>query len=125
VNNARGGVVDAAAIPDAIASGQLPARASTCSTRNPRPPDHPLIAAWRDPITWPTTASSSNPTRRSTEEGLTEMRIKAHSHVAGRCWANRSETWSTACQFRSSYFIAAISVASVFGSTSDTPSSTS
>jgi hypothetical protein len=51
--------------------------------------------------------------------------LKAHSHVAGRCWVNRSETWSTVCQLRSNCFITAISVASVFESTRDKPGSTS
>ena len=43
VNNARGAVVDAAAIPDAIAWVNSPARASTCWRRDPHRPDHPLI----------------------------------------------------------------------------------
>ncbi|MFM8250051.1 MAG: C-terminal binding protein [Planctomycetota bacterium] len=49
VNTSRGGVVDVAAIPDAIASGQLAGAGIDVLPQEPPPADHPLVAAWRDP----------------------------------------------------------------------------
>jgi phosphoglycerate dehydrogenase-like enzyme len=40
VNNARGGVAEAAAIPDAIASGQLAGAGIDVLETEPPPPDH-------------------------------------------------------------------------------------
>ena len=49
VNTARGGVVDATAIPEAIASGQLAGAGIDVLEQEPPPDDHPLLVAWRDP----------------------------------------------------------------------------
>jgi D-3-phosphoglycerate dehydrogenase/C-terminal binding protein len=77
VNTARGGVVDATAIPAAIASGQLAGAAIDVLEYEPPPEDHPLLVAWRDPghpayhrvIVNPHAAFYS-------EEGLQDMRLK-------------------------------------------------
>src|SRR4051812_22016371 len=49
VNTARGGVLDVAAIPDAIASGQLAGAGIDVLEHEPPPDDHPLLVAWRNP----------------------------------------------------------------------------
>lgn len=77
VNTARGGCVDLAAVPDAIASGQLSGAGIDVLPEEPPPADHPLLAAWRDPahpchdrlILTPHAAFYS-------EEGLLDMRTK-------------------------------------------------
>lgn len=77
VNTARGAVVDATAIPAAIASGQLAGAAIDVLEHEPPPDDHPLLVAWRDPqhpayhrlIVNPHAAFYS-------EEGLQDMRAK-------------------------------------------------
>ena len=50
VNNARGAVVDAGAIPAAIASGHLAGAGIDVLEKEPPPADHPLMVAWRDPM---------------------------------------------------------------------------
>jgi C-terminal binding protein len=78
VNTARGGVVDAAAVPPAIASGQLAGAAIDVLEQEPPEADDPLVAAWRDPthpahhrlLITPHTAFYS-------EEGLLDIRLKA------------------------------------------------
>ena len=49
INTSRGGVVDVAAIPDAIASGQLAGAGIDVLPHEPPPADHPLLVAWRNP----------------------------------------------------------------------------
>lgn len=78
INTARGAVVDTAALPPAIASGQLAGAGIDVLECEPPPPEDPLIAAWRDPahpahyrvIITPHSAFYS-------EESLRELRLKA------------------------------------------------
>jgi len=80
INTARGGVVETAAIPPAIASGQLAGAGIDVLEREPPPVDDPLVRAWRDPshpahhrvILTPHSAFYS-------EESLLELRRKAAS----------------------------------------------
>ena len=77
VNTARGAVLDTAAVPAAIASGQLAGVGIDVLPEEPPRADDPLIAAWRDPghpahhrvLITPHTAFYS-------EQGLADMRIK-------------------------------------------------
>jgi D-3-phosphoglycerate dehydrogenase/C-terminal binding protein len=49
INTSRGNVVDVAAIPEAIANGQLAGAGIDVLPIEPPPADHPLVVAWRDP----------------------------------------------------------------------------
>ena len=92
LNTARGGTVDAAAIPAAIRNGKLAGAGIDVLPIEPPPADHPLLVAWRDPgdpchdrvILNPHAAFYS-------EEGLLDMRIKGRRLFAAHFWANRCE----------------------------------
>ncbi|MCU0704347.1 MAG: C-terminal binding protein [Fimbriiglobus sp.] len=82
INTARGAIVDAAAIPEAIARGQLAGAGIDVLPVEPPPADHPLLAAWRNPahpchdrvILTPHSAFYS-------EEGILDMRTKGAEEV--------------------------------------------
>jgi D-3-phosphoglycerate dehydrogenase/C-terminal binding protein len=77
VNTARGGIVDVAAIPPAIASGKLAGAAIDVLEREPPPPDCPLMKAWRDPDHPAYHRLIVNPHAAFyCEEGLIDMRTK-------------------------------------------------
>ena len=77
VNTARGATVDAAAIPDAIRSGQLAGAGIDVLPDEPPPDDHPLLAAWRDPSDPCHDRVILNPhSAFYSEEGLRDMRVK-------------------------------------------------
>ncbi|MGI8978776.1 MAG: C-terminal binding protein [Pirellulaceae bacterium] len=77
INTSRGGVVDVAAIPDAIASGRLAGAGIDVLPLEPPPEDHPLLVAWRNP---------DHPAHHRvilnahnafySEQGLMDMRVK-------------------------------------------------
>jgi D-3-phosphoglycerate dehydrogenase/C-terminal binding protein len=77
INTARGSIVDTAAVPSAIQSGQLAGVGIDVLAIEPPSHDEPLVAAWRDPqhpayhrvLLTPHSAFYS-------EEGLMDMRIK-------------------------------------------------
>lgn len=77
VNTARGVVVDATAIPAAIASGHLAGAGIDVLPQEPPPEDHPLLVAWRDPKHLAHDRVIVNPhSAFYSEEGLLDMRIK-------------------------------------------------
>lgn len=76
VNTARGGVVETAAIPDAIASGRLAGAAIDVLEAEP-PLNDPLVTAWRNPEHPAFHRVLINPHAAFySEEGLTDMRRK-------------------------------------------------
>jgi D-3-phosphoglycerate dehydrogenase/C-terminal binding protein len=77
INTARGGIVDTAAIPAAVASGQLAGAAIDVLEGEPPADDQPLVAAWRDPRHAAHHRVILNPHAAFyCEEGLREMRVK-------------------------------------------------
>jgi C-terminal binding protein len=77
VNTARGGIVDTAAVPAAIASGQLAGAAIDVLPGEPPRDDDPLIAAWRDPRHPAHDRLLINPhSAFYSEEGFRDMRVK-------------------------------------------------
>jgi C-terminal binding protein len=77
VNTARGGCVDATAIPAAIASGHLAGAGIDVLPVEPPPADHPLLAAWRD-VTHPChdRVILTPHSAFYSEEGILDMRTK-------------------------------------------------
>jgi len=85
VNTARGPIVDTAAIPGAIASGQIAGAAFDVLPVEPPPDSDPLLAAWRDPAHPAHDRVLITPHASFySEEGLVEMRTKACANVR-RC----------------------------------------
>jgi len=77
VNTSRGGVVDTAAIPDALASGHLAGAGIDVLVLEPPKQDDPLILAWRDPSHPAHHRLIVNPHAAFyCEEGMTDMRSK-------------------------------------------------
>lgn len=77
VNTARGGVVDALAVLDAIAGGHLAGAGLDVLEQEPPSDDDPLIAAWRDPEHPAHHRLIINPhSAFYSEEGLDDMRVK-------------------------------------------------
>lgn len=82
VNTSRGGVVDVAAIPDAIASGQLAGAGIDVLPQEPPPEDHPLLVAWRNPQHPAHTRVILNAHNAFySEQGLRDMRLKGAEAV--------------------------------------------
>jgi C-terminal binding protein len=77
VNTSRGGVVDVLAVLEGITSGHLRGAAIDVLETEPPAPDHPLIAAWRNPEHPAHGRIIINPhSAFYSEEGLLDMRIK-------------------------------------------------
>lgn len=77
INTARGGIVDVAAIPAAIASGHLAGAGIDVLPQEPPDEDHPLLVAWRDPnhLAHQRVVLNAHNAFYS-EEGLRDMRVK-------------------------------------------------
>ena len=77
INTARGPVIDALAVLDAVTSGHLGGAAIDVLETEPPSPEHPLLQAWRDPAHPAHDRLILNPhSAFYSEEGLLDMRIK-------------------------------------------------
>jgi D-3-phosphoglycerate dehydrogenase/C-terminal binding protein len=77
VNTARGGVVEAMAVLDAVTVGRLAGAALDVLEDEPPPDNHPLVVAWRDPNHPAHDRLILNPHAAFySEEGLLDMRLK-------------------------------------------------
>ncbi len=82
VNTARGGVVDTAAVVEALASGHLAGAGIDVLEAEPPPDDSPVLRAWRDPNHPAHDRLLLNPhTAFYCEEGCVEFRTKAAREV--------------------------------------------
>ncbi len=77
VNTARGGIVDARAVVEAIAAGHLAGAGIDVLEHEPPPDDDPVLVAWRDPAHPAHHRLILNPhSAFYSEEGLMDMRVK-------------------------------------------------
>jgi C-terminal binding protein len=82
VNTARGGVVDTAAVVEALAGGHLAGAGIDVLEQEPPPADSPVLRAWRDPDHPAHDRLLLNPhTAFYCEEGCVEFRTKAAREV--------------------------------------------
>ena len=82
VNTARGGIVDTAAVVEALASGQLAGAGIDVLEHEPPPRDSPVLAAWRDPDHAAHDRLLLNPhTAYYCDEGCEEFRTKGAKEV--------------------------------------------
>ncbi len=94
--NTAGAAIDTAAVPPAIASGQLAGAGIDVLPEEPPRDDDPLVRSWHDPEQPAFHRVLINPhSAFYCEEGLMEMRARARRHAARHCSAKRPATLST------------------------------